>query len=469
MAEPKTLFDKIWDAHVIAEREDGQTLLYVDRHLATEGISKALKRLAARDLPMLRPDQTFAVPDHYSPTDTRTVAEIADPEARGLVEQLAVNAATYGFTHFAMDDIRMGIVHVVGPELGITQPGIVLLVGDSHTATHGALGAIAFGIGSSEVGHVLATQSLWQRKPKTMRVTVDGTLGFGVTGKDVILAIIARIGADGGVGHAIEYAGPGIRQLSMEGRMTVSNMSIEGGARIGLIAPDDKTIDYLKGRPYAPEGAMWDKAVAHWRSLKSDDGAAFDQEVTVDGDAIAPMATWGNSPQDAAPVTGHVPDPDKEPDTERRAAMARALDYMDLKPGMAMTDIAVDRVFIGSCTNSRIEDMRAAAAVAKGRKAVIPAMVVPGSGQVKAAAEAEGLDRIFREAGFDWRYAGCSMCVGVNGDLLEAGQRSASTNNRNFRGRQGRGSRTHLVSPAMAAAAAVTGRLTDVRTLMEER
>jgi 3-isopropylmalate/(R)-2-methylmalate dehydratase large subunit len=360
-------------------------------------------------------------------------------------------------------------VHVVGPELGITQPGIVMLVGDSHTATHGALGAIAFGIGSTEVTHVLATQCLWQRKPKTMRITVDGTLGFGVSGKDVILAIIAQIGAGGGAGYAVEYAGSAIRQLSVEGRMTVSNMSIEGGARIGLVAPDDKTIEYLEARPYAPQGAMWDRAVAYWRALQSDEDAVFDREVTVDGDAIAPMATWGNSPQDAAPITGHVPDPDREPDTERRAAIARALDYMDLKPGMPLADIAVDRVFIGSCTNGRIEDLRAAAAVAKGRRAVVPAMISPGSGQVRAAAEAEGLDRIFRDAGFDWRYAGCSMCAGFNGDLLQPGQRSASTNNRNFRGRQGRGSRTHLVSPAMAAAAAVTGRLTDVRKLMEGR
>jgi 3-isopropylmalate/(R)-2-methylmalate dehydratase large subunit len=366
-----------------------------------------------------------------------------------------------------MTDERHGIVHVVGPEQGITQPGIVLVCGDSHTSTHGALGCISFGVGSSEVVHVLATQTLWQRRPKTMRIEVSGKLGFGITGKDVILAIIREIGADGGTGYAIEYAGSAIRNLSMEGRLTICNMTIEAGGRFGMVAPDETTIAYVAGRPYAPADAAWDRAVAYWRTLPSDDAAEFDREVALDGDAIAPMVTWGNSPQDAVQVTETVPDPAKEADTERRAAMEAALDYMDLEPGMAMTDIKVDKVFIGACTNSRIEDLRLAAKVAKGRTAMVQTLVVPGSGLVKRQAEEEGLDKIFTEAGMEWRQPGCSMCVAMNGDMLQPGERSASTSNRNFRGRQGPGGRTHLVSPAMAAAAAVTGHFADIREFIE--
>ncbi|HTZ77975.1 MAG TPA: 3-isopropylmalate dehydratase large subunit [Stellaceae bacterium] len=468
-ATPRTLFEKIWERHKIVERDDGQTLLYIDRHLIHDGSRRAFEVLAERGLPVRRPDRTFGTPDHYVPTNSRSLDAIADPEGRRMVEAIARNAALHKVTVFGLDDPRQGIIHVVGPEQGLTQPGLVMVCGDSHTSTHGALGALAFGIGASEVAHVLATQTLWQRKPKTMRITVDGTLGAGVTGKDVILAIIARIGAAGAVGHAIEYAGSAIRGLSMDGRFTVCNMSIEAGGRAGMIAPDETTIAYLEGRPYAPKGPDWEKAVAFWRSLPSDPGARFDREVALDGDAIAPMLTWGTSPEDAAPITAHVPDPGAIADSERRAAMAKALDYMGLTPGTALSDIPVQRVFIGSCTNSRIEDLRLAATVARGRKVAssVHAMVVPGSGLIKRQAEVEGLDRVFIEAGFEWRDAGCSMCVGMNGDLVAAGDRCASTSNRNFVGRQGKGARTHLVSPMMAAAAAVTGRFTDVRELLK--
>ena len=468
-ATPRTLFEKIWERHKIVERDDGQTLLYIDRHLIHDGSRRAFEVLAERGLPVRRPDRTFGTPDHYVPTNSRSLDAIADPEGRSMVEAIARNAALHKVTVFGLDDPRQGIIHVVGPEQGLTQPGLVMVCGDSHTSTHGALGALAFGIGASEVAHVLATQTLWQRKPKTMRITVDGTLGAGVTGKDVILAIIARIGAAGAVGHAIEYAGSAIRGLSMDGRFTVCNMSIEAGGRAGMIAPDETTIAYLEGRPYAPKGPDWEKAVAFWRSLPSDPGARFDREVALDGDAIAPMLTWGTSPEDAAPITAHVPDPGAIADSERRAAMAKALDYMGLTPGTALSDIPVQRVFIGSCTNSRIEDLRLAATVARGRKVAssVHAMVVPGSGLIKRQAEVEGLDRVFIEAGFEWRDAGCSMCVGMNGDLVAAGDRCASTSNRNFVGRQGKGARTHLVSPMMAAAAAVTGRFTDVRELLK--
>jgi 3-isopropylmalate/(R)-2-methylmalate dehydratase large subunit len=462
-----TLFEKIWRKHVVLERDDGEALIYVDRHLIHDLHFGVFAALQERNLPLRRPERLFATPDHSIPTTALTIEDIDDPEMRGTVEGLQRYATALGVTHFDMTDERHGIVHVVGPEQGITLPGTVVVCGDSHTSTHGALGCIAFGIGASEVAHVMASQTLWQRKPKTMRITVAGALGFGVTGKDVILAIIRQIGAAGGTGYAIEYAGPCIESLSMEGRMTVCNMTIEAGARFGLVAPDDKTIAYVEGRPFAPKGEKWDKAVAYWRSLPSDGEARFDREVTVDGGAIAPMVTWGNSPEDAVPVTETVPDPADAPDAERREAMRAALDYMDLRAGMPVTDIKLDKVFIGACTNSRIEDLRIAAEVAKGRKAAVPTLVVPGSGLVKAQAEAEGLDRIFTEAGFEWRQPGCSMCVGMNGDLLRPGERSASTSNRNFRGRQGPGSRTHLVSPAMAAAAAVTGHLTDVRQLME--
>ena len=464
----RTLLDKIWHRHAIVQRDDGQTLLYIDRHFIHDGSRRAFEVLGERGLKVRRPERTFGTPDHYVPTVGRDMATIEDPDARLMVEAITRNAAAHGVTVFGLDDPRQGIAHVIGPEQGLSQPGMTIVCGDSHTSTHGALGALAFGIGASEVSHVLATQTLWQRKPKAKRITVDGTLGAGVTAKDVILAIIAKIGADGAVGHAIEYAGSTIGGLSIEGRLTVCNMSIEAGARAGMVAPDDVTIAYLQNRPYAPKGEKWEQAVAFWRSLPSDVGACFDSEVTLDAADIAPMVTWGTSPQDAAAITDRVPDPAQFPDAARRAAAGKALDYMGLTPGMALSGLAVNRVFIGSCTNSRIEDLRIAARVANGRKvaASVRAMVVPGSGLVKRQAEVEGLDRVFKTAGFEWREAGCSMCVGMNGDLVAAGERCASTSNRNFVGRQGKGARTHLVSPAMAAAAAVTGAFTDVRALL---
>ena len=464
----RTLLDKIWDRHAIVQRDDGQTLLYIDRHFIHDGSRRAFEVLGERGLKVRRPDRTFGTPDHYVPTNGRDMAAIEDPDARLMVEAITRNAAAHGVTLFGLDDPRQGIAHVIGPEQGLSQPGMTIVCGDSHTSTHGALGALAFGIGASEVSHVLATQTLWQRKPKAKRIRVDGTLGAGVTAKDVILAIIARIGADGAVGHAIEYAGSTIRGLSVEGRLTVCNMSIEAGARAGMVAPDDTAIAYLEGRPYAPKGAQWEQAVAFWRSLPSDAEARFDSEVALDAATIAPMVTWGTSPQDAAPITGRVPDPADFSDAGRRAAAGKALEYMGLAPGTALSGIPVHRVFIGSCTNSRIEDLRIAARIASGRKvaSTVRAMVVPGSGLVKRQAEAEGLDGVFKAAGFEWRDAGCSMCVGMNGDLVAAGERCASTSNRNFVGRQGKGARTHLVSPAMAAAAAVTGAFTDVRVLL---
>ena len=461
----KTLYEKIWEAHAILEGEDGQTLLHVARHVAHDGSSHAFEFLQDRGLPVRRPDQVFATPDHGVSTKSHDVTAISDPEQRRVVELLTQNTKKFGIVHFALNDARQGIVHVVGPEQGITQPGMVLVCGDSHTSTHGALGALAFGLGASDILHVLATQATWQRRAKTMRITVEGKLAFGVTAKDVILAIIAKIGANGAAGHVIEYAGSTLRAMSIEQRLTVCNMSIEAGARAGMVAPDETTYAYLKGRPFAPKAAQWDKALAYWRTLPSDPGAVFDREVSLDASQLAPMVTWGNSPEDARPVTGNVPDPQAEQDPERRAYMLRTLDYMGLTPGMALTDIRVDQVFIGSCTNARLEDLRAASEVAKRGRAVIPALVVPGSTQVKLAAEAEGLDRIFRDAGFEWSESGCSMCVGMNGDIVGRGKRCASTSNRNFIGRQGKESRTHLLSPAMAAAAALTGRITDVREL----
>ncbi|MFZ5779476.1 MAG: 3-isopropylmalate dehydratase large subunit [Pseudomonadota bacterium] len=466
MAAAATMFEKIWQRHVVVDRDDGYTLLYVDRHLMHDGSAAGFARLRERGIRLRRPDRAFATPDHYVLSSSRKVSDIPDPQHRRLVEQIAENTAESGVTLFDLGDERQGIAHVVGPEQGITQPGITLVCGDSHTSTHGALGALAFGIGTSEVAHVMATQCLWQRKPKAMRVSVDGKLGEGVTAKDVILAIIARIGAAGAVGHVVEYAGSAIRNLSIEGRLTVCNMSIEAGAKAGMVAPDDITIGYLQGRPFAPQGAAWDRAVAFWRSLPSEEGAAFDREVDLDAAAIVPMVTWGTSPEDALPITGRVPEPSSAADAAKKDSMARALDYMGLVPGTPLEQVAVDRVFIGSCTNSRIEDLREAARVVRGRKTVIPSWVVAGSGLVKKQAEAEGLDRVFRAAGFDWREPGCSMCVGMNGDTGMPGQRIASTSNRNFVGRQGPGVRTHLVSPAMAAAAAVTGRFTDVRRLI---
>ncbi|MBL8697906.1 MAG: 3-isopropylmalate dehydratase large subunit [Alphaproteobacteria bacterium] len=453
MSTQSTLFDKIWDSHVVLARGE-QCLLYVDRHIVHDGSFHAFNGLRARGLKVRRPELTFGTPDHYVPTNARTAAAAATPEIRRMIETLETNLSSNGIACFGLDDERQGIVHVIGPEQGITLPGTILVCGDSHTSSHGALGCFSFGIGQSENMHVLATQTLWQTKPKSMRVRVDGRLGAGVTPKDVILAIIARIGAGGAVGHVIEYAGTVFEAMSVEGRLTVCNMSIEAGARAGLVAPDETTIAYLKGRPFAPKGADWDKAVAAWRGLRTDDGARFDKEVTLDAGALAPMVTWGTSPEDALPITAAVPD-----------AKPSALAYMGLVPGTKLTDIAVDRVFIGSCTNSRIEDLRAAAAVAKGRTAAVPTLVVPGSGLVKKQAEAEGLDAIFRAAGFEWRHAGCSMCVGINGETGRPQERIASTSNRNFEGRQGKGVRTHLMSPAMAAATAVTGRLCDVRAL----
>lgn len=465
---PDTMFEKIWSRHRVLEREDGQTLLYVHTHLLHDGGATAFDLIRRRGLKPRAPERIFATPDHYVSTSSRTLDEIEDPRHRELVASLARNTAEFGIRQFGLGTPDQGIVHVVGPEQGLSQPGILLVCGDSHTSTHGAVGALAFGIGSTEVAHVLATQTLWQRKPKTMRITVDGTLGAQVTGKDVILAIIAQIGAAGGTGHVLEYAGSAIRGLSMEGRLTLCNMSIEGGGRAGMVAPDDVTFHYLAGRPYAPKGAEWDAALARWRALPSDDGAAFDAEVTLDGSAIAPMVTWGNSPEDALPITGHIPDPAGARDAERRGQMERMLAYMDLAPGTAMDSVAVDRVFIGSCTNSRIEDLRAAAAVAQGRKvaAGVRAWVVAGSERVKRQAEDERLHEVFQAAGFEWREPGCSMCLGTNGDIAAPGERVASTSNRNFMGRQGPGARTHLLSPAMAAAAAVTGRFTDVRRLL---
>jgi 3-isopropylmalate/(R)-2-methylmalate dehydratase large subunit len=459
-----TMFEKIWGRHVVAEGPGGQVLLYVDRHLLHEGSTHAFGRLEKKGRPVRRPEACVATADHYVPT-APDAGEIADAEIRAMVADLGRHTRRLGITFFGRGEPRQGIVHVIGPEQGATQPGITLVCGDSHTATHGAFGALAFGIGSTEVEHVLATQCLWQRKARVMRITVSGARPFGVMAKDVILSIIAKIGAGGGVGHAIEYAGPAIRAMSMDERMTVCNMSIEAGARSGMVAPDETTFAYLAGRPYAPRGEMWDRALTYWRTVPSDPDALFDREVELDAALIAPTVTWGTSPQDALAITERVPDPASVGDPARRASMERALAYMALAPGAPLAGTAVSRVFIGSCTNSRLEDLRAAAAVAKGRRAAVPAWVVPGSGLIKRAAEAEGLDRIFTDAGFEWREPGCSMCVGINGDTAAEGERVASTSNRNFEGRQGKGARTHLMSPAMAAAAAVTGRLTDVRTL----
>jgi 3-isopropylmalate/(R)-2-methylmalate dehydratase large subunit len=464
VTSPRTLFDKIWDAHVITEGPGGQSLLFIDRHLLHEGSTQAFARLEASGRSVRRADLAFATADHYMPT-TAPAAGIPDAEVRGMLDALGRHTRERGISYLAPGDARRGIVHVIGPEQGLTQPGITLVCGDSHTATHGALGALAFGIGSTEVEHVMATQALWQRRPRTLRITLDGRLGFGVAAKDVILAVIARIGAAGGTGHAIEYAGSAIRAMSMEARMTVCNMSIEAGARSGMVAPDETTYAYLEGRPFAPRGDAWGRALAHWRTLPSDAGAVFDREATLDADAIVPTVTWGTSPQEALPITERVPDPAAVGDAGRRASLERMLVYMGLAAGTPLTSIAVDRVFIGSCTNGRLEDLRAAAQVARGRRALVPAWVVPGSGLVKRAAEAEGLDRVFTAAGFEWREPGCSMCIGMNGETAREGERVASTSNRNFEGRQGRGARTHLMSPAMAAAAAVTGRLTDVRAL----
>ncbi|MDW3206916.1 MAG: 3-isopropylmalate dehydratase large subunit [Alphaproteobacteria bacterium] len=468
MSQPKTLFDKIWDSHVVDRQDDGNCLIYIDRHLVHEVTSpQAFEGLRNAGRKVRRPEMTLAVPDHNVPTENRA-GGIADEESRIQVETLAKNAKDFGVPYFDMFDIRQGIVHIIGPEQGFTLPGMTIVCGDSHTATHGAFGSLAFGIGTSEVEHVLATQTLQQRPAKNMRVTVNGALPTGVTAKDLILAIIGKIGTAGGTGHVIEFAGQAIRDLSMEGRMTVCNMTIEGGARAGLIAPDQKTFDYLKGRTMAPKGESWEQAVDYWRTLPSDEGAFYDKEVELDVADIPPQVTWGTSPEDVAPITGTVPSPESFAGGKREAAQ-RSLDYMGLKAGMPLTDVKIDKVFIGSCTNGRIEDLREVAAVAKGRKVAdgIHAMVVPGSGLVKEQAEKEGLDRILTEAGFDWREPGCSMCLAMNADKLKPQERCASTSNRNFEGRQGRGGRTHLVSPGMAAAAALKGTLADVREYLK--
>ena len=467
MASPQTLFDKIWLNHVVDVQDDGTTILYIDRHLLHEVLSpQAFEGLRLAGRQVRRRDATLAVADHNVPTTDRRLG-IEDPESRLQVDTLSINCREFGVPIFDMLDPRQGIVHVIGPEQGFTLPGTTVVCCDSHTATHGAFGALAFGIGTSEGEHVLATQTLRTSKPRNMRVLVDDSLPVGCTGKDLILAIIGHIGTAGGTGHIVEYVGQAFRDLSMEGRMTVSNMTIEAGARAGLIAPDDKTFDYLKGRSMAPQGAQWDAAVAYWRTLRSDDDAVYDREVKIAAAEVAPQVTWGTSPEDVVPITGAVPDPRDAPTDAKRAAMRRSLDYMGLTPGTPMADVRVDNVFIGSCTNSRIEDLRAAADILRGRRVAdhVDAMVSPGSSLIKQQAEAEGLDQVFVAAGFQWRESGCSMCLGMNPDRVPPGKRCASTSNRNFEGRQGRDARTHLVSPAMAAAAAVTGRLTDVRQL----
>ena len=467
MSAPKTLFDKIWDAHVVHQQSDGTCLIYIDRHLVHEVTSpQAFEGLRNNGRVVRAPNRTLAVADHNIPTTDRSIG-IEDEESRIQVEALEKNAADFGVPYFAMDDIRQGIVHVIGPEQGFTLPGMTIVCGDSHTATHGAFGALAFGIGTSEVEHVLATQTLIQKPAKNMRILVDGDLADGVTAKDVILAIIGKIGTAGGTGHVIEFAGSVIRGLSMEGRMTVCNMAIEAGARAGMIAPDQVTYDYLADRPMAPKDKNWDNAVAYWKTLPSDAGASYDTEIILPAEDIAPTVTWGTSPEDALAITDSVPNPKQEKDASKRSKMERAIAYMGLTPGQRLTDIKVDTVFIGSCTNSRIEDLRAAAALAEGRKVAngMRALVVPGSGLVKEQAEAEGLDKVFVAAGFEWREPGCSMCLAMNADKLTDGERCASTSNRNFEGRQGRGGRTHLVSPQMAVAAALSGHLADVRNI----
>ena len=467
MTAPRTLFDKLWDAHVIVERPSGDALLWIDRHFVHEGSFHAFAQVAGRKAEVAEPGLTFGIADHYVPTgsDRRP----GNAEIARMIDDLAANTERHGIELFGMRDPRQGIVHVVGPEQGLTLPGLTMVCGDSHTSTHGAFGAYAFGIGASEVAHVLMTQTLWQKKPKRMRITIDGQPAPGVGAKDFILSIIAKIGADGARGYAVEYDGDAVRALSMAGRMTMCNMSIEAGARCGLIAPDETTFAWIAGRPYAPKGAALEAAVAAWRQLPSDGGAVFDREIRLDAAAIAPVVTWGTSPEDALPIDGRVPDPADVGDDGRAAAMRDALAYMGLAPGQNLSEIAIDRVFIGSCTNARIEDLRAAAKVLAGRKARVPGLVSPGSSGVKRQAEEEGLDRIFREAGLDWVESGCSMCVGMNGDSVPAGERCASTTNRNFRGRQGPGARTHLMSPAMVAAAAISGHLADVRPLLEGR
>ena len=468
MTGPRTLFDKIWDSHLVHRQDDGTCLVYIDRHLVHEVTSpQAFEGLRLAGRKVRCPEMTLAVADHNVPTTDRSQG-IEDDESRIQVETLVENCAAFSVPYFEISDIRQGIVHIIGPEQGFTLPGMTIVCGDSHTSTHGAFGALAFGIGTSEVEHVLATQTLIQKPALNMRISVEGALPLGITAKDLILAIIGKIGTAGGTGHVIEYAGEAVRALSMEGRMTVCNMSIEAGARAGLIAPDETTFAYLKGRPMSPKAGAWEQAEAAWRRLPSDPGANYDKEVTLATSDIAPQVTWGTSPQDVVPVTGQVPRLEDAEDGHQRHAMQRSLSYMGLEAGTAISDIEIDRVFIGSCTNGRIEDLREVAKLVEGRQTAgrVHAMIVPGSGLVKEQAEAEGLDRIFTEAGFEWREPGCSMCLAMNADRLEPGERCASTSNRNFEGRQGRGGRTHLMSPVMAAAAAIAGHITDVRDLI---
>ena len=466
---PQTLYDKLWSSHVVHDYEEGVSLLYIDRHLIHEVSSpQAFEGLRASGRTVRRPAAQLAVADHAVPTKDRD-KPIADPLAREQVSLLAANAKQFGIRHLDLDDARQGIVHVIGPELGFTQPGMTIVCGDSHTSTHGAFGALAFGIGASECETVLATQTLRQTRAKNMRVTIDGRLGPGVTAKDIILALIGVLGSAGAVGYAIEYAGEAVRALSMEGRMTLCNMSIEAGARMGLIAPDETTFTYIKGRPMAPRGALWDAALADWRTLFSDPDAVFGREVALDASALAPQISWGTSPDQVVSVTGAVPDPDAAQNEAARLKTARALSYMGLSAGTPFSEIAIDDVFIGSCTNGRIEDLRAAAHVLRGRRIApnVTALAVPGSGAVKRQAEAEGLDKVFTDAGFEWREAGCSLCVAMNNDRLAPGRRCASTSNRNFEGRQGAGARTHLMSPASAAASAIAGHIADVRDYLD--
>lgn len=464
MTAPQTLFAKLWEAHEIMRRDDGTSLLWVDRHLVHEGSHHAFARLKSRGQRVAAPDLTFGVVDHYAPTRAGQLAT----DVRHMIDTLANNARSQGIRLFDLNDPGQGIVHVIGPEQGLTLPGLLINCGDSHTSTHGAFGALAFGVGATEVAHILATQTIWQRRPKTLRITVNGRLGEFVSAKDLALHWIAKLGADGARGHAIEYAGPAVKGLSMEGRLTLCNLSIEGGARLGLVAPDQVTFDYLAGRNFAPKAEAWERAVLDWCKLVTDEGAAFDHEVMLDAADIAPTVTWGISPEEALAITSRVPNPSQMPVGKQEQARA-ALDYMALEPGMPLEAIQIDQVFLGSCTNGRIEDLRQAASVLVGRKCKVSGLVSPGSAHVKKQAEAEGLAQIFTQAGLEWADSGCSMCVGMNGDRVEAGKRCASSTNRNFKGRQGRGARTHLMSPAMVAAAAVTGHLTDVRALMEGR
>lgn len=466
MSRPLTLFEKLWVEHEVTRREDGASLLWVDRHFVHEGSHHAFAKIDERGLPVAEPDLTVAVVDHYAPTRRRN--DLIDPSIRHMIETLRINAAAHALRIFDLGDPRQGIVHVIGPEQGLTLPGQLITCGDSHTATHGALGALGFGIGATEVAHVLATQTIWQKRPKTMQISVEGTLGPAVTAKDIALNWISRLGTDGAQGHAIEYAGSTIRNLSIEGRLTLCNLSIEGGAKFGLVAPDSVTFDYVKRRPFSPKGEDWENAMSEWVALASDPDADFDQSVTLSSDEIAPTVTWGTSPEQALPIDANIPDPSRLTSEKADAARA-ALEYMGLTEGRPIEGTPVDQVFIGSCTNARIEDLRAAAAVLSGRQASVAGMVSPGSSLVRAQAEQEGLDQVFKSAGLEWVSSGCSMCVGMNGDLVAPGKRCASTTNRNFRGRQGRGSRTHLMSPAMVAAAAVAGKITDARPFLKGR